>query len=76
MLPINDMCRQDSDISLSHSLKDMSHYVKHGRNFCKDDPQNGGYIDMMYSAILFMDSTPHQTYIYKVNIEGSAPLSF
>ena len=35
MLPINDMCRQDSDVSLSHSLNDMSHYVKNGRNVCK-----------------------------------------
>ena len=29
----NDMCRHDSDVSLSHSLKDMSYYVKNGRHF-------------------------------------------
>ena len=63
MLPINDVCRQDSDVSLSHSLKDMSHYVKNGRHFCKNDLQNGGYVGMMYSAILFLDSTPHKTCI-------------
>ena len=63
MLPINDMCRQDSDVSLSHSLKDMSHYVENGRHFCKNDLQNGGYVGMMYSAILFLDSTPHKTCI-------------
>ena len=28
------MCRHDSDVSLSHSLEDMSHYVKNGRHFC------------------------------------------
>ena len=28
------MCRDDSDVSLSHSLEDMSHYVKNGRHFC------------------------------------------
>ena len=28
-------CRHDSDDSLSQGLKDMSHYVKNGRHFCK-----------------------------------------
>ena len=63
MSPINDMCRHDSDVSLSHSLKDMSHYVKNDRHFCKNDLHNGGYIGMMYSEILFLDFTPHKTYI-------------
>ena len=63
MSPINDMCRQDNDVSLSHSLKDMSHYVKNDRHFYKNDLQNGGYIGIMYSAILFLDFTPHKTYI-------------
>ena len=34
MSHINDMCRHDSDVSLSHSLEDMSHYVKDCRYFC------------------------------------------
>ena len=34
MSHINDMCRHDSDVSLSHSLEDMSYYVKDGRHFC------------------------------------------
>ena len=78
MLPINDMCRHDSDVSLSHSFKDKSHYVNNCRHFLKNGLQNGRYIGMMYSAILFLESTPHKTYIifYRVNIEGSAPLSF
>ena len=63
MLPINDMCRHDSDASLSHSFKDKSHYVKNGRHFFLNGLQNGGYIDVMYSAILFLESTPHKTYI-------------
>ena len=77
MSPINYMCRQDSDVSLSlsHSLKDMLHYVKNDRHFCKNDLQNGGYIGMMYSAILFLDFTPHKTYIYGVSQENSQPVS-
>ena len=31
--------------------------------FGKNGLQNGGYIGMMYSAILFLESTPHKTYI-------------
>ena len=27
------MCRHDSDVSLSHSFKDNSHYVENGRHF-------------------------------------------
>ncbi len=59
MSPINDMCRQDNDVSLSHNFKEKSHYVKNGRHGL----QNGGYIGMMYSTILFLESTPHKTYI-------------
>ena len=61
MLPINYTCRHDCDVSLSHSVKDKSHYVKNCRHFCKKKKkglQNGGYIGMMYSAILFLESTP------------------
>ena len=58
------MCRHESDVSLSHSLKDKSHYVKNGRHLKKNGLQNGGYIGMMYSAILFLESTPDKTYIY------------
>ena len=39
MLPINDMCRHDSDVSLSHNFKDKSHYVKNGRHFFKWPPK-------------------------------------
>ena len=46
---MNDMCRHHSDVSLSHSFKDKSHYVKNGRHFCKI----ADAIGMMYSAILF-----------------------
>ena len=28
-----------------------------------NDLQNDGYIGMMYSGILFLDFTPHKTYI-------------
>ena len=75
MLPINDMCRQDSDVSLSHSLKDMSHYVKNDRHFCKKKKKTSKMADTLarcirqYFSWILRPTKP--IYIYRVNIEGS-----
>ena len=51
---------------MSHFFKDNSYnsyYFEKGRNFLENVIQNGGYNGMMYLAILFLESTPHKTYI-------------
>ena len=75
MLPINDMCTHDSDVSLSHSFKDKSHYVKNGGHFCIMATKMADKLGWCIRQYFFWNLRPTKP-LYRVNIEGSASLSF
>ena len=69
MLPINDMCRHDSDVSLSHSLKDMSHYVENGHHFCKMASKTADTLAWCIWQYFFWNLRPTKP-IYRVKLNA------
>ena len=62
-MPITNMCRHQSDDSMSQSFKNKAYDFGNGGHF-KNGLQNGGYNGMIYPAIVFfLKSTPQKTYI-------------